>query len=279
LASTAVPFFCRTTRKKGSRQHRGALAQFKWRALQGTACLNAGLDLDQLRAPLLKLQCGSRVSITNSTGKHQLFWRCQGCDRDRQHYRMCTSKTLQSAQDLGCPFCPLRPRGMLAVPAHSTVWGSEGRFMQLLWSFGLDSDYCHQVVPPYWRWPVDFWNHADGFYVQVDGKHHWTGMHQYSRSEIAALDMKLNAAAVEARTPLVRVHAADLQNPSCVMAALAAAAAGAAIALTPSFASCMVEWQGKTVLYVAALQSAGPRPEPWLSQGTIEHGVCVLNPK
>lgn len=135
------------------------------------------------------------------------------------------------------------------------------------------------MVAPFWRLPIDFWNFAAGYYVQVDGRHHWTGMHQYSRSDIAALDMKLNAAAVKAQPPLVHIHEADLQDPSCIMAALAAAAAGAAIVLTPSFASFMIEWRGETALYVAALQSAGGRQTPWLYEATVEHGVHVLNPK
>lgn len=153
--------------------------------------------------------------------------------------------------------------------------------MQLLWTFGLDAEHCHQVVPArvgLWKWPVDFYNYQADFFVQVDGKHHWTGIHQYSSADIADKDMRLNKAAVEARCRLVRVHVADLQNPGCVLAALDAARHGAAIVLTPTYAKCYTSWQGKQGLYVGVLQHAVLPPPRRLHMTTAAHQICVFNP-
>jgi len=273
---------CRRGKERRRQRGRGQLERYKWRALEGTAGLNPGLDLDQLHAPVLKLGCGGKVSISNSTGQHRLFWKCSGCDSDVQHYRLCTAKTLKSAEDLGCSFCPVRPRGQLVLPASNTVWHSEGRFMQLLWSWGLHAEYCHQAVPPFWAWPVDFYNYVAGFWVLVDGRHHWIGIHQYTKADIADKDMRLNLAAIEAGRTVLRVHAADLKNPSCVLAALvaarAAAKAGAAIVLTPSFANCWAEWQGRKELYVDMLQHPHEARQRRLRMVTAEQGICVFTP-
>lgn len=136
----------------------------------------------------------------------------------------------------------------------ASVCASEAAFMQLLWGFGVDQQYCHQVVPGFWSWPVDFYNYHAGFYVEVDGRHHWTGMHQYSQADIAQLDMRLNLAVISARKPLVRVLLPDIQNPSAVLAALQAAMNGAAIVLTPAYAQLSIVWQGKQLLYTEALR-------------------------
>lgn len=153
--------------------------------------------------------------------------------------------------------------------------------MQLLWSFGLDAEYCHQVVPPrveFWKWPVDFYNFEADFFVLVDGKHHWTGIHQYSSADIADKDMRPNMAAVAAGCRVVRVHTADLQNPGCVLAALVAARDGAAIVLTPSYAKCYTVWQGRKELYADVLQREGLPAPRRLHMTTAEHEICVFNP-
>jgi hypothetical protein len=155
---------------------------------------------------------------------------------------------------------------------------SEGGFIQLLCTFGLDAEYCHQVVPDFWDWPVDFYSFEADCYVLVDDRHHWTGIHQYNKTDIAELDMALNLAAVDARAKLLRVHAADMLAPTWVPTALAAVRAGAAIVLSPSYADYMIEWQGRAELYAAALQRPGPDGHPRVCATTVEHGICVLNP-
>lgn len=261
---------------------KGRLDAYKLEALQGTASLNRGLDLDQLHVPVLTLECGTPVNITNSKGLHKLFWRCSGCDPDRQHYRLCSAKTLKSPEHLGCPFCPVRPREQLVLPASSRVCSSEVRFMQLLWKFRLDAGYCHQVVPPFWGAPVDFYCYGAGIWVVVDDRHHWTGIHQYSKGNIAGNDMRLNLAAMRAGEVVVRVHAADMQNPGCVLAALfagaVAARSGAAVVLTPSYASCLIEWQGSVRPYVAALLNPGVPGQQRLSHATADEGISVVTP-
>lgn len=146
----------------------------------------------------------------------------------------------------------------------------------------MHAEYCHQAVPPFWTSPVDFYNFVAGFWVLVDGRHHWSGIHQYTKADIGDRDMRLNLAAIEAGRTVLRVHAADLDNPSCVLAALvaarAAAQAGAAVVLTPSFAHCWAEWQGRRELYVDMLQHPHEQRQRRLCITTLEHGICVVTP-
>jgi hypothetical protein len=104
------------------------------------------------------------------------------------------------------------------------------------------------------QWPCDFYNYTADFYVQVDDKHHLTGIHQYSKQDIAAKDMRFNRAAAQAGKTVVRVARADLQNPASVLAALAAARGGAAFVLTPSYATHKIGWQGQDLQYEDALK-------------------------
>lgn len=120
--------------------------------------------------------------------------------------------------------------------------------------FGLDEEYCHQVVPDFGGWPADFYNYTADFNVQADDRHHWKGIHQYNMSDIIDKDMRFNRAAAQAGKAVVRVARSDLQNLSCVLAALAAARNGAAFVLTPSYADYEITWQGQEVKYVEALK-------------------------
>lgn len=250
-----MPFFCRGTRQQRRQKKWGKLHQFKWRALQGTRHLNPGLDLDQADAPVLKVDNDNRVTITNSTGYHRVFWRCCDCQHDRQHMRLCTSKSIQSEQDLACRFCPLRPQIQQSTQLHSAVCSSEAAFIQLLWSHGLDQQYCHQVVADFWKWPIDFYNYVQDFWVLIDDRHHWTGIRQYSKAIIADKDMRLNQAALAAHKTVVRVARGDISEHGCVLAALAAAASGAVFVLTPAYAQLLTAYQGDGIPYEVALKN------------------------
>lgn len=247
---------------------------YKWKALQAARPLNPQLDLEQLGAPVLRQQDNTTVRITNSCGQHKLFWGCQGCEGGWQHVRVCTSKSIKSEADLACRFCRVNPARQLACQQLGGICPSEVAFMQLMWGWGLDCNYCHQVVPGFWARPIDFYNYTADFYVQIDGRHHWTGMYQYSKAAIAELDLKLNLAAAAARKTLVRVSVHDMHNPASVYAALQAAMSGATIVLTPSYATYMTTWQGIELPYEEALKQCASAGGVQLGYKQGFAGVC-----
>jgi hypothetical protein len=130
--------------------------------------------------------------------------------------------------------------------------------MQLVWERGLDGDYTHRVVAPFWTHPLDFYNYAQDFYVQIDGVSHRKGMHETSAAMVQYRDLKQMQMVKHERDTIVRVHDADLQNPSVVHTALEIAETQRGIVLTPSYANCKVEYQGSKLNYVDALKRVLP---------------------
>lgn len=115
-------------------------------------------------------------------------------------------------------------------------------FMQLLRAYSIDTDFCYQVVPPFWHAPMDFYNLRLGYFVQVDGRCHWVGIHQHSVAVVIERDMQQNLVALQAGACVVRVHEHDLANAACVAAALDAAGFGSCIVLTPAYTTTYVKW-------------------------------------
>ena len=168
------------------------------------------------------------------------------------HMRVATSITLQDPSDLWCPFCmyseQLWRQQHMRVPPQCEL-----SFMQLLRGWGVDTQFCCQVVPPFWHTAMDFLHMQRGYFVQIDGRCHWVGMYHHSTWEVLCLDMKQNVAAVQQRGRLVRVHTHDLSNPDCIGAALECAATGCGIVLTPAYAAALVRWGHFDVPYVELL--------------------------
>jgi hypothetical protein len=205
-----------------------------------------------VKGPELRFDDGSSVAITNSLGIYKLCFSLTGCSRDRRHYRVCTSKSVQQPSDLWCPFCMYSEQqweqaGKRSLPA------CEREFMRFLHARNMDTWFALQVVPDSWQAPLDFYNMQGGYFVQIDGRCHWVGMHQHSSREVIQRDMLQAQAAVAAGARLVRVHMHDVHNYDAVAASLEAATNGFSIVLTPAYASACVCWNGVQLLYIIVL--------------------------
>ena len=68
------------------------------------------------------------------------------------------------------------------------------------------------MVPEFWQAPLDFYNMDQQYFVQVDGRCHWVGMHQTISSVVIQRDMLQAQAAFVAGVTVVRVHMHDTNN-------------------------------------------------------------------
>jgi hypothetical protein len=195
--------------------------------------------------------------ITHYMGGQQLYWTLTGCTPGRRHYRLCTSKTLQQPEHLWCPFCKFSEQ--LWQEKHLRVPPAcELAFMQLLTAHGRDSEFCCQVQPLFWPAPCDFYNWLHGFWVQIDGRCHWVGMHQQSSSVVLLRDLEQNWAALRGGGCVVRVHGVDVSKADCVLAAMAVAEGGSCIVLTPSYMHAYVRLGACLLPYVHAVMWGVP---------------------
>lgn len=115
----------------------------------------------------------------------------------------------QQPSDLWCPFCMYQEQ-LWQQASKRLLTAGELAFMGLITALGIDTNFTYQVVPPFWHAPVDFFDMQHGYYVQVDGRCHWVGMHGVSNLVITDRDLQQNLAAVRAGVPLVRVHERDI---------------------------------------------------------------------
>lgn len=130
--------------------------------------------------------------------------------------------------------------------------------MKFLCELGYDAQYCRQVVPGWWRWPVDFWNYELDIYIQIDGHCHWYGMRGCSSSRVQQRDLRFNKEAVKHNARVVRVHSADLVNQQQIQACLDAVAVGYRIVLSPAYATQCINPFGCRIGYVAAMRQQLP---------------------
>jgi hypothetical protein len=205
-----------------------------------------------VKGPALRFPDGSSIAVTHNLGTYKLCFRLSGCPKDRRHFRVCTSQSVQHPSDLWCPFCIYSEQqweqaGKRLLPA------CERDFMQFLWARNTDTCFASQVVPEFWQAPLDFYNMQQGYFVQIDGRCHWVGMHQSSSREVIKRDMPQARAAVAAGVSVVRVHMHDIYNYDAVDASLEAATKGYNIVLTPTYANTCVCWNGQQLLYMDVL--------------------------
>lgn len=206
------------------------------------------MDLHGVKGPELRFTDGSSVAVTHNLGTYKLRFRLIGCASHQQHIRVCTSKSVQHPSDLWCPFCMYSKQqweqaGKRLLPA------CERQFMQFLCARNIDTSFASQVVPEFWQAPLDFYNLDQDYFVLIDGRCHWVGMHQSSSREVIKRDMRQARAAVAAGVSVVRVHMHDIHNYNAVAATLEAATQGYSIVLTPAYASTYVCWNGQQLLY------------------------------
>lgn len=219
---------------------------------------NPGMQLRYNASPTCVAEDGTECSILSSKCKAKLYWRLHragdGAKTMCQHYRYCRSHTLHNESDLWCAFCSY----------NSTVWKSAGLAVmprgevdfirKYLQAAGTDVQYCRQVVPDWWPYPVDFWNSESDTYIQVDGHVHWYGMHGCSSTKVQKSDMAFNEKAFACDARVVRVHTADISNTERIAAAIDAARDGCRIVLTAAYATQLISPNCIKVKYVAAVQ-------------------------
>lgn len=249
FASLVPLAICRNNKRRGGTT---SMPQWKSRAIQPTQHQGFSVKLHGVKGPELLFDNGSSVAITHNLGTYKLRWRLTNCTGRRYHFRVCTSKSLQHPADLWCPFCNYSEQqweqaGKRLLPA------CEQRFMQFLRARNIDAWFACQVVPEFWQAPLDFYNMQQGYFVQVDGRCHWVGMHQTISSVVIQRDMLQAQAAFVAGVTVVRVHMHDTNNYDVLAASLQAATQGFNIVLTPAYASTWVCWNGLQLLYMQVL--------------------------
>lgn len=215
------------------------------------------MELYGSTGPELMLKDGTVLPVTHHLGEYQLCWRLTGCPRQRYHYRCCTSNTLQQPSDLWCPFCIYSVQ-LWQQHSKRLLPPCELAFIELLRARGIDTNFSCQVVPPFWHAPMDFYNMMQGYYVQIDGRSHWVGMHQLSAAEVLYRDMLQNLSAVKEGGCVVRVHTRDMCNVDCIAAALEGAQLGYSIELTPAYTDARVWWGGLYLPYIQLLMGLAP---------------------
>lgn len=131
--------------------------------------------------------------------------------------------------------------------------------VNFLCALGCDVQYCRQVVPEWWHWPVDFWNYELDIFIQIDGHCHWYGMHRCTSGQVQQRDMEFNCEAYVHNARVVRVHTADICKTAQVQAAIDAAARGCKIVLSPSYALHFINPWGSDIKYVDAVQQKLPQ--------------------
>lgn len=253
---------------------KGKLSQQLRGAIEWAEHLNPNVNLYDYEVPAVVAGDKVEALIYNSTEGVKVVVRCEGCCQGKRHYRKATPKALSKSGALHCRMCLVGAR--LPQPAgvkmpHTT----EQRFIALLWQLRMDERFMFQVVPSdpkFWHRCMDFFNYADGYYVQVDGVSHWVDMHGKSCAEVLDADFEQAWAALQQRATLVRIHEADLSRVDVVATTLAAAQGFVGVVLSPSYARQWVSCHGQNVLYTQAL--VGSRDN--LAQSTGPTGVICI---
>lgn len=250
---------------------KGKLTQQLRRAIEGAHDLNSNVNLYDYAVPAVV--AGDRVQafIYNCTERVKVVVRCEGCCPGRRHYRMATPKALSKKGALHCRLCMVGA-GLARPSDVGKVHATERNLIVVLWQLGVDQEFMYQVVPTFWRCPMDFYNYVAGYYVQVDGSCHWVGMHTQSCECVLAADFEQARAALAQGKTLVRVHEADLAHADVVAATLAAAQGFVGVVLSPSYASQWVPCCGQKVLYTQALK----RPGVALTQSHSPTGIISI---
>lgn len=231
---------------------KGKLSQRLRTALELAAHLNRHIRLYDYDLPAVVSDGELQGFICNSTEQVQVMVKCEGCCYGRRHYRKCTPKALGKKEALSCKFCMVVAQ-LPVPPGLALPYPTEQRFMAVVWSLGIDEQFCYHVVPPFWHKCMDFFNYTAGYYVQVDGSCHWTGMHQHSCVEVLTADFEQARSAASKGGTVVRLHEADLQYSEVVATTLANAQGFVGVVLSPSYAHQQVPWQGQSMPYTQAL--------------------------
>jgi hypothetical protein len=248
----------------------------QWKLSRAVDTREPGVVFDGYGAagPELCFADGARLNITPSLSVYKLVFKCVGCGGGRQHYKVCTAKSLSKLSDLWCPFCFYNEQEWQRATKRLLV-DCELLFTAVLICLGMDTEFSFQTMAPFWSAPLDFHHLQCRYYVQVDGVSHWKGIRGKSRWEVLAKDMQQNVRAMSEGGVVVRIHHLDLWRADAervVLAALHAATLGCSLVLTPS--------------YAAEPYRCGERFEPYVQvaeegvrgcrRSTDEHGIIMF---
>ena len=226
----------------------------QWKLSRVVGAMQPGVEVDVLGidGPELCFPDGSRCALTSSLEGHKVVFKCVGCERGSQHYKVATCKSVSKVSDLWCMVCKYSEEAWKAarkrVLPDCELW-----FIGELVLLGIDTQFAFQTHAPFWHQPLDAYNLQQGYFVQIDGRCHWVGMMGVSRDQLLWRDMEQNMAAMGAGGVLVRVHGDDMDSTGVVRAALLAATGRYSIVLTPSYAAEMYDLYGWRMPYVEAL--------------------------
>lgn len=215
------------------------------------------MQMRHSRTPVCVAADGSHVSIYSSDCKHKLYWRLHHCGDDARnlcpHHRYSRAHSLSKQSDLWCAICSYSSTAWKTAELAIMPAGELAFIKEFLQATGTDVQYCRQVVPGWWSWPVDFWNFEEDLYIQVDGHVHWYGMHGCDSKTVQQRDLEFNRLAYTNNARVVRVHIADVNSTAQLAAAIHAAKVGCRIVLTPSYASQKISPKGLDVKYPNAV--------------------------
>ena len=223
----------------------GDIPQFMVEALRGTQTVNIGLKMPYNRTITFVDADGNTKPFTTTEEQQRFLFKLTGCG-EQQHYKHCTPHALQSESDLWCPFC-MYDCDVWTAAGKGSIVTNELSFMQLLVLMRLSTEWCHQVRHWWWGACIDFYNWQLKVYVQVDGHSHWYGVHNLSREEVWARDLRCNQSAFWAGAGLVRAHEINVQQPDVLMAAIAIAAAERVVVFTAGYKQ--IRWQHVILLH------------------------------
>lgn len=236
---------------------KGKLSKQLRHALERAEHLNKDISLYDYEVPAVVSGGKVQTYMCNSTEGVKVVVRCEGCMPGKRHYRKSTPKALCKLGALQCRFCMV----CASAPAACDVVmppTTEQRFMCVVWRLGWDEKFCFQVVPPFWKWCMDFFNHEQGYYVQVDGSCHWADMYKHKCDKVLGADFEQARRAVAHSATMVRVHEAGLSCDHAVANTLAAAQGFVGVVLSPCYAAQWVSYQGQMQPYTQALVGYGP---------------------
>ena len=231
---------------------RSKLYQRLRKAIELARHLNGDVNLWDHEVPAAVAGCDKPVMIYNCTEGVKVVGRCEGCCPGKCHYRKATPKTLSQAGALICRMCMVgggKPeRDGVCKPC-----ATEQGFIKVAWQLGVDQQFMHQVVPPFWKHSMDFYNYVWEYYVQVDGCVHWRGMYRYTTTKVLQSDFKQALDALEQGATVVRIHEVDVSSSEVVATTLATGQGFVGIVLSPTYAQQQVYYRGQSMPYITAL--------------------------
>jgi hypothetical protein len=251
---------------------RGKLDQRLRRAIEDAQHINRDVNLYTYEVAAVVSAEGVLTLIYNCTERVKVVARCEGCCAGKRHYRKSTPKALNRKGALVCRFCHVctqRPMPSGVKLPHKT----EQQFMLVVWALGIDEQFCFQATPDFWPHPMDFYNHVQRYYIQIDGACHWCDMYVQSCEQVLAADFAQAQRAVEMAGTVVRVHERDVYCHAAVAATLAAAQGFAGVVLSPSYTHQWVPYQGKKVPYIDAVMCA----TSGLAHTTLADGIVRIH--